>query len=151
MMVKYITLFSFQLICLISFSQELDYNSQSGYVAEGYDVVEYFNNKAVEGKDNYASTYEGAKYKFANPGNLAKFKSAPEKYIPQYGGWCAYAMGNSAEKVTINPTTFEIRDGKLYLFYNAFFTNTLKSWLEEGPEELRKKADSNWGKLRYQK
>ena len=72
-------------------------------------------------------------------------------YVPQYGGWCAYALGAKAKKVSIDPETYEIRDGKLYLFYNAFFNNTLESWLEEGPKELQKKADKNWEKLKTQR
>jgi len=52
----------------------------------------------------------------------------PAGYEPQYGGWCAYAMGANGEKVEIDPGTFKIVDGKLNLYYNAFFNNTLKSW-----------------------
>ena len=55
------------------------------------------------------------------------FLKNPTNFEPEYGGWCAYAMGDSGEKVTINPETFKIINGKLYLFYNAFLTNTLKS------------------------
>jgi hypothetical protein len=47
--------------------------------------------------------------------------NSSSSYAPQYGGWCAFAMGNSGEKVTVNPETFKIIDSKLYLFYNAFF------------------------------
>jgi len=98
----------------------------------------------VKGKQKYMFTYNNAKYRFLNEENLRKFKSNPIKYSPQYGGWCAYAMGTKGEKVSINPKTFEIRDGKLSLFYNSFFNNTLESWIEEGQERLRKKADVNW-------
>ena len=55
-------------------------------------------------------------------------------------------MGANGEKVEINPETFKITDGKLYVFYNAFFNNTLKSWNKEEPS-LKKKADSNWKKF----
>jgi len=137
-----ITVLSF--ISLFNFAQKVDYNIQDGYIAEGYDVVEYFNKNAVKGKQTYILTYNNAKYRFLNEENLRKFKTNPMKYVPQYGGWCAYAMGAKGEKVSINPKTFEIREGKLYLFYNSFFNNTLESWIEEGPEKLRKKADVNW-------
>ncbi len=141
-----ITVLSF--ISIFTFAQKIDYNIQDGYIAEGYDVVEYFNKKAVKGKQKYMLTYNNAKYRFLNEENLKKFKSNPTKYIPQYGGWCAYAMGSKGEKVSINPKTFEIREGKLYLFYNSFFNNTLESWLEEGPEKLRKKADVIWNRTK---
>jgi len=135
---------------LLVFAQSIDYNIQDGYVAEGYDVVSYFNDEAVEGSSKYTYTHDGAKYKFSTQAHLNTFKSKPGKYIPQYGGWCAYAMGAKGEKVSIDPETFEIRNGKLYLFYNAFFTNTLDDWLEE-PEALRKKADANWEKIKFKK
>ena len=78
--------------------------------------------------------------------NKEAFKNAPARYEPQYGGWCAYAMGNDGSKVEIDPETFKIVDGKLYLFYNKYFTNTLKSWNKQEPE-LKKKADQNWQKI----
>ncbi len=72
------------------------------------------------------------------------FKSAPKNYLPQYGGWCAYALGKTNEKVDINPRTYSIKNGKLYVFYNAYFTNTLKSWKKEGAERLITAGDRNW-------
>ncbi len=121
-------------------------NTKKGYMAEGYDVVAYFDGKAVEGSKSYMTTHGGTSYKFSSKPNLEKFKADPTKYAPQYGGWCAYAMAKDGDKVDINPETFEIRDGKLYLFYNAFFINTLDKWLEEDPKDLQKKADVEWNK-----
>ena len=130
------------------FSQQIDYNTKKGAIANGYDVVEYFNNKATKGNKKISTTFDGVKFLFSTKENLAKFKKAPEKYVPQYGGYCAYAIGKSSEKVAINPKTFEIRDGKLYLFYNAWGTNTFKMWKEEGAEDLKNKADKNWKKIK---
>ncbi|QNM84808.1 hypothetical protein H9W90_11455 [Polaribacter pectinis] len=124
-----------------------DYNLKKGYVAEGYDVVSYFDNKPKEGNKDFISEYDGVKFKFSSKENLEKFKKSPKKYIPQYGGYCAYAIGKNGEKVDVNPKTFEIRDGKLYLFYDAWFNNTLKNWKEEGAEKLKKQADINWTKI----
>ncbi len=96
---------------------------------QGYDPVAYFKQgKAVKGKKELTATYEGVIYNFSMPVNREYFLKNPSGYEPQFGGWCAYAMGDSGEKVEINPQTFKIVDGKLYLFYNAFFNNTLKSW-----------------------
>jgi hypothetical protein len=78
--------------------------------------------------------------------NKEYFSKNPSKYEPQFGGWCAFAMGDSGEKVEINPETFKIIDGKLYLFYNAFFNNTLKSWNKD-EANLKAKATSNWNKI----
>ncbi len=125
-------------------SQSVDYNIQKGYVAEGYDVVSYFENTAVEGKKEFKTTYDSATYKFSSEDNLNTFLNNPKKYIPQYGGYCAYAIAEKSKKVKINPETFEIRDGKLYLFYNSWGTNTLELWLESNVKGLQEKADKNW-------
>ena len=128
------------------FSQKTTYNIQKGAVAAGYDVVAYFNNKAIKGAKKIAVTYDGVKFLFSTKENKVLFNKNPKKYIPQYGGYCAYAMGKNGEKVSINPKTFEIRDGKLYLFYNAWGTNTLNLWTKEGAEKLQKRADKFWKK-----
>ncbi|WP_367181517.1 YHS domain-containing (seleno)protein [uncultured Polaribacter sp.] len=133
------------LLPAIAFSQ--DYNTKKGFVAEGYDVVAYFNNKAESGNKEFTTEYDGVKFKFISKENLELFKKSPKKYIPAYGGYCAYAIGLKGEKVSINPKTFEIRDGKLYLFYNSWGTNTLDLWLKEDAEALKKAADKNWLKL----
>ena len=86
-----------------------------------------------------------------NISDLDTFKSAPNKYIPAYGGYCAYALGAKGERVAINPETFEIRDGKLYLFYNSWGINTFKMWQEGGAEQLKAKADKNWIKIKKEK
>ena len=129
-------------------AQSSHYNVQKGYVAKGYDVVSYFDNKAQKGDKKYTVDHEGVKFKFTSKENLDKFTSDPESFIPQYGGYCAYAIGKNADKVKINPETFEIRDGKLYLFYNTIFANTLEKWLEEGAENLKSQADQNWITIR---
>lgn len=123
------------------------YNTSGGWVADGYDVVTYFAETAREGKKEFSTTFEGAKFRFSSETNLQKFKSNPEKYAPQYGGYCAYAMGKGGEKVDIDAKTYEIRDGQLFLFYNAFFNNTLEKWQKEDPEKLKNQADINWEKL----
>lgn len=132
-----------------SHAQQIDYYLDSGYVAEGYDVTEYFNNKTIEGSKSYTTTHDGAKFKFASKANLDKFKTNPSQYIPQYGGYCAYALATNSKKVDADPETFEIRDGKLYMFYNSWGTNTFKKWKSEGPTVLRPKADTNWEKVKY--
>ena len=136
----------FLIISSTLFSQKTEYYLKKGYIAEGYDVISYFNKKPLEGNKKYQTIYDGVKFKFSSEKNLALFKENPTKYIPQYGGYCAYAIGKTGEKVGINPKTFEIRDGKLYLFYNSWGTNTLKLWLKENPQQLKKQADINWKK-----
>jgi hypothetical protein len=84
-------------------------------------------------------------YQFATEANLNKFKGSPEKYEPAYGGWCAYAMGATGEKVKIDPETYKITDGRLFLFYNFWTNNTLKDWNKD-EKGLREKADKQWSK-----
>lgn len=129
-------------------AQSMDYNTKKGYAINGYDAVAYFDDKPQSGNTKYVATYDGVKYKFSNQENLDKFNTEPIKYIPQYGGYCAYAVAVSGKKVTVDPETYEIRDDKLYLFYNSWGNNTLKSWIEESPDILKAKADKNWEKVK---
>lgn len=120
---------------------------KDGLAIHGYDPVAYFlQGKAVKGNKQFSVSYDGLLYYFASSDNKEAFKKSPAKYEPQYGGWCAYAMGNSGEKVEVDPETFKIKDGKLYLFYNKYFTNTLKSWNKD-ENGLQTKADQNWKKV----
>jgi YHS domain-containing protein len=122
-------------------------NLESGLAINGYDPVAYFTqNKAIKGKKELAVSYLGVLYYFSSEANKEAFKAAPFKYEPEYGGWCAYAMGQNGEKVSVDPETFKILNGRLYLFYNRFFTNTLKDW-NKNEATLKKNADLNWPKL----
>lgn len=124
-----------------------EYNLENKVAIQGYDPVAYFKqNKAVKGKKEISASYDGVMYQFSSVANKEIFSKSPTSFEPQYGGWCAYAMGSAGEKVEINPETFKIIDGKLYLFYNAFFNNTLKSWNKD-EASLKAKADANWKKI----
>jgi YHS domain-containing protein len=139
-------------ISITSFAQTAakrtsEFNLEKKVAIQGYDPVAYFTQKkAVKGKSSLASTFEGVMYHFSSQANKDAFAKNPSSYEPQYGGWCAYAMGNSGEKVEIDPDTFKIIDNKLYLFYNAYFNNTLKSWNKD-EVNLKRKADNNWKKF----
>ena len=123
------------------------FNLEKNVAIQGYDPVAYFKQgKAIKGRKEIAATYEGVVYYFSTAVNKEFFVKSPSKSEPQYGGWCAFAMGNSNEKVDINPETFKIINGKLYLFYNALFSNTLKSWNKD-ESGLMMKADANWSKI----
>jgi YHS domain-containing protein len=139
------------LLSVTAFSQTSkrvkEYNLENKLAIQGYDPVAYFTQKkAVKGKSTFTSVFEGVTYNFSSQANKDLFIKNPAGYEPQYGGWCAFAMGDYGEKVEINPETFKIVEGKLYLFYNAFFNNTLKSW-NKNEANLKKKADTNWKKF----
>ena len=129
-------------------SRQKNYNLKNGLAIEGYDPVSYFKGKPEKGSATYSFIYEGVAYHFVNSVNLTAFKQNPSGYEPQYGGWCAYAMGNTGEKVEVDPETYKIIDGKLYLFYNHLFNNTLKTW-NKNEAALKPKADINWQKVNH--
>ncbi len=144
-----IVLFVFILGMYSSIGQNIDYNTKKGFIVEGYDVVAYFNNEAIEGNKNFKTTFNNVNYKFVSQKNLDIFNANSKKYVPQYGGYCAYAVAVKAKKVSTDPETFEIRDGKLYLFYNSWGLNKLNAWLKEDVKLLQGKADKNWEALKY--
>jgi YHS domain-containing protein len=119
-------------------------NLQKGVAIQGYDPVSFYEgDKPLEGKKSISFSYNGAVYFFSNSKNLQTFKNNPAKYEPAYGGWCAYAMGAKGEKVEIDPETYKIINGKLYLFYNRFLNNTLNLWNKD-EASLKPKADRYW-------
>ncbi len=107
---------------------------------KGYDPVAYFQeSKAIEGKKEFQTEWMGAEWRFNSAETLALFVAIPDKYAPQYGGYCAYAVADN-KLVGIDPTQFTILDDKLYLNYNA---KIQKKWLAERDDRIRK-ADQNW-------
>ena len=133
-----------------SSARKSQFNLEHGLAIGGYDPVSYFNGKPLPGKKEYSFTFEEVTYRFANVENKRAFEKNPKKYEPQYGGWCAYAMGNDGTKVEVNPKTYKITDNKLYLFYDFYFTNTLEDWnLKE--KTLKNKADTNWANFYKEK
>jgi hypothetical protein len=121
-----------------------EFNIEKNLAIQGYDPVAYFTqNKAVKGNKQFAAIAEGIPYNFSSAANKDLFVKDYKKYEPQYGGWCAYAMGSSNEKVEIDPETFKILNGKLYLFYHTWVNNTLNKWNAD-EASLKSKADKNW-------
>lgn len=121
-----------------------------GIAIKGYDPVSYFvSDKPLEGQEDLTFEYVGATYQFASQQNLDTFKADPAKYAPAYGGWCAYAVGKGYT-ADANPKTYKILDGKLLLFYNKFFTNTLDKWNKD-EEKLSKSAEQNWPTIKAEK
>ena len=115
-------------------------NAAEGIGLKGYDPVAYFINGApTKGSDQYSYLWKGVTYRFASAENLEKFKSDPEKYLPQYGGYCAYAM--SLDRIAdIDPSRWAIVNGKLYL-NNGFVAEKLWSINKSGNIVS---ADRNW-------
>ncbi|RBW59582.1 YHS domain-containing (seleno)protein [Tenacibaculum sp. E3R01] len=132
------------------FAQTTDYNTKKGYIAEGYDVVSYFiNAKPKKGKSKHQTTYDGVKFKFSSEKNKNLFEKNPTQYIPQYGGYCAYAIAAKKTKMYIDAEAYEVRDGKLYLFYSSWLSNKLEDWQEGDTKELQSKGDKNWEEIKH--
>jgi YHS domain-containing protein len=124
-----------------------EFNLSKNVAIQGYDPVAYFTqNKAVKGNSEIYTTADGVVYYFVNEGDKALFLKDWKKYEPQFGGWCAYAMGASGEKVEIDPETFKVSNGKLFLFYHSWTNNTLNKWNKD-EVNLQAKADVNWAKF----
>ena len=120
--------------------------NKAGIALSGYDAVSYFEGKPEPGTSEYSTVYGSATYLFSSQSHKDKFLQNPVHFEPQFGVWCAYAIGKSGELVEVNPKTYKIIEDKLYLFYNANFTNTLKLW-EKNEAELLSMAKKNWAKL----
>ncbi len=150
---KAVFFLALSILSISSFAQDATvlrkkhFNLDNGIAIKGYDPVAYFTqNKAIRGSKDIALFNQGVTYYFASVANKEVFKANPSKYEPEYGGWCAYAMGEKGEKVGVDPETFKLMNGKLYLFYNKYFTNTLKDW-NKNEAILKKSADANWPKF----
>ncbi|CAM1374204.1 conserved exported hypothetical protein [Tenacibaculum litopenaei] len=132
------------------YAQQIDYNTKNGFIAEGYDVVSYFTKPApVKGKKKFQTTHDGVKFAFANAENLKIFQKNPTAYIPQYGGYCAYAVAAKKKKMYIDAEAYEIRDGKLYLFYNSWISNKLTDWKNGDTKQLQNQGDKNWSEIKF--
>ena len=110
---------------------------------KGYDPVAYFiDGKAVKGSKSHSIEWNGAKWRFSSAENLEKFQQEPEKYAPQYGGYCAWAVSQN-KTADIDPDQFAIVEGKLYLNYNA---KIQKRWLQQ-QQHFIDEADKFWPEL----
>jgi len=111
-----------------------------GLAIQGYDPVAYFTDaKAVPGDPEITATYDDATYRFASAEHRSAFQADPGKYVPQYGGYCAYGA-SQGYNAPIEPEQFTIADGKLYLNYNA---DVRKRWNEDRGSYISK-ADAYW-------
>lgn len=118
-----------------------------GVALEGYCPVAYFAvNKPVRGKPEHASTHEGITYHLVSAEAKAAFDGNPEKYLPAYGGWCAFGM-SVQDKFPVDPRSFKIVNGRLMLFLKNPAVDARTLW--NGGEEaaLVSKANAHWRKV----
>jgi YHS domain-containing protein len=116
----------------------------SGLALKGYDPVAYFTEgRPMQGKAEFSTRHDGVTYRFSSAANRDAFAAAPEKYAPQYGGYCAFGVA-SGYKAPIEPDAWTVVDGKLYLNYNR---SVRSQWSSDVPGYVRK-ADANWPTVR---
>jgi hypothetical protein len=116
----------------------------------GYDPVAYFpegGDKPTKGFVQRDYKHNGVTYRFASDANRDRFIKNPEKYLPAYNGWCAWAMAELNAKVDIEPTSYVVRNNKLYVFYDHTDLNTRQLWLKD-PDGMIARAESNWQQLK---
>lgn len=123
-----------------SFAEKPAIFAPDGIAIRGYDAVTYFTEgKPVRGVPEYAAQWKGATWYFASAANRDAFRAVPEKYVPQYGGYCAYGIAQGVAPES-DPTLWRIVDGKLYLNINA---RVQERWVRDIPGYVRA-ADQNW-------
>ena len=121
-------------------AQQKQVFTKNNIAVNGYDVVGYFtDSNAVKGTEEHTVSWKGAKWLFATVEHASLFKANPEKYAPQYGGYCAFGCSRGYKAKT-DPDAWTIVNGKLYLNYNAAVKNT---WSRD-MENYIKKSDATW-------
>ena len=116
-----------------------------GTAIHGYDPVAFTEGRPTPGSERYSYNWQGAEWRFATEENRRRFEADPERYAPQYGGFCAFAVsrGGTAD---IDPEAWSIVDGRLFLNLSPFVQRRFELRLEHNIEA----ADRNWPRVRRQ-
>jgi YHS domain-containing protein len=127
-----------------------------GVAAGGYDLVSYHAaGQAEQGSDSFAADFEGHRYLFASEENRDTFLSDPPRYLPEFGGFCAFGVGmtrgsglgdNPPGKYPVDPQSFKVIDEKLYLFYDGPQFDALEEWNQD-EEALLERANATWERI----
>lgn len=121
------------------------YNSlHAGLGAKGYDVVSYFTDgEPVKGKNEFEAVHGGVTWKFASAAHRDQFAANPEKFAPQFGGFCSWGVAQG-KLFDVDPERgWKVVDGKLYMNFNA---DIQKTWEEDIPGMVSR-ANANWPQL----
>ena len=146
-MKKYLFVLFISLSFLSSYAQSSGTSSpyylENGIAIKGYDPVAYFKDKKpVKGDESLRYAWMGAQWQFSSKENLEEFKKQPQKYAPQYGGYCAYGVSENHKSPT-DPNAWTIVDDKLYLNYNL---KVKEIWSKDIPGRIQK-AEQYWKTL----
>jgi hypothetical protein len=117
--------------------------TSAGLAIKGYDPVAYFEDgKPEKGNLAYEFQWKGAMWRFSSAAHRDAFAKEPDRYAPQYGGFCAYGV-SEGHTAPIDPEAWTIIDGKLYLNYDK---QVREDWKKDTKGRIQK-ADQNWPKL----
>jgi len=129
-----------------SFVWATQFFERNGLAIDGYDPVAYFiEMKPVKGSAQFRSDYQGSTFHFSSAAHRDVFMADPEKFAPQYGGYCAYGMARGY-KAKIDPAAFTVVRDKLYLNYSDAVRTR---WLSDVPGYIQQ-ADANWPEVQKQ-
>lgn len=121
----------------------IDTEAKPGIAVSGHDPVAYFSEaKPVEGKANITASYRGAEWRFASEANRRAFLAEPERYAPQFGGYCSWAVAGGYT-APADPEAWRIVDGKLYLNYSK---EVQARWEQDIPGHIAR-GEQNWPKI----
>jgi uncharacterized membrane protein len=118
---------------------EIDTGAMEGVALGGNDAVSYFSGAPTKGSDEFSTDWKGAKWKFVSAANRDAFTASPDKYAPQYGGYCAYAVSKGATAPG-DPNAWTVHEGKLFMNFSPAVKVT---WSKDIPGNITK-ADGNW-------
>lgn len=137
-------------IAIASFGQpdvarrKRNFNTVNSVALREFDPVSYFKGKPAKATSQIEYNHNGIYYYFISDANREEFKKNPGKYEPMYGGWCAYTLATTGERVKVQPTSYKVIGDKLYLFYNFSNDNRMAKWLQGDQKKLKAAADKNW-------
>jgi YHS domain-containing protein len=131
-------------VFLGAFAQKSEVFVTGGKAIKGYDPVAFFTqSKPVKGQDSLMYNWKGADWLFSSRMNLESFRGDPEKYAPQYGGYCAFGT-SQGHKAPSETDTWSIVNNKLYFNYNM---KAKEMWVKDQPGFIEK-ADKLWPELK---
>lgn len=119
--------------------------TEDGLAIRGYDPVAYFTQgKPILGDPAFEVEHEGVRWRFANAEHARAFEAEPARYMPRFGGYCAWAVAAKGEAYPVDPMAWKIVDGALYLNFNA---DIQAAWEKDIPGFIREGRE-NWPQVR---
>lgn len=148
--IKHLVIAASMLLSLTSFGQDFkaSYNTDDSKIAlQGYSPVSYLDlGIAQKGSKEFKASHDGLNYYFTSKEQKKAFEDNPQKYLPQYGGFCAFGVSVGA-KFRTDPNKFVVKNGKYFLFLYDLEVDAQQLWLQGEHDKLVTKADASWKKL----